>query len=265
MNVALPLCCVQGPQCRLLHAGGQETEAQGWCSGKTERDFDVATPQISPITLHKRLTTHTNIYTQTGGGRTQKYRRIKTHSVNSYSLDSNCVRLFTGVCVVTHVHVSVVPKSIPYPELCCIIPVIYCTICLQGNIVFKDWWCLQDYTISKGLSDPPPQTMKWDLFNLLFIFVYVLSPQIYRGICILAGDYSKRRLCLPQCCEDVAYSISLVLAFSLSLSVHLFSVFECCFLSFYLCHDCISPSFLSLCRWINLVKRWTTQTAPSPS
>lgn len=173
------------------------------------------------------------------------------------------------VCIIACVCVSalwvlVEWKSISHQGLYCIICVIYCTICLQGNITFKDWGCLQDYTISKELSDPPPEQWNGIYLSCYLSYVYALFPLIYLGICILAGDYSKRRLCV---CHNAVYSISVLHTSSLIFFFMLQFFSFSSILHFAFCLLCATDffSFLSTCRWINLVKQWTTLTAPSPS
>lgn len=134
-------------------------------------------------------------------------------------------------------------KSISYQRPYCIICVIYCTICLWVKIAFKDWWCLQDYTISKELSDPPPEQWNEIYLTCYLSYVYALSPQIYLGICISLGDYSKRRL--PQCCEDAPFPLS---SLSLCLSPVTFHFYHRYISSFSLSLICLSVFyFLLLC------------------
>ena len=56
------LCCVQRLQCRLLHAGSQETKAQSWCSGKNTHTY---THTYSTTHTHTHSTTHTHPFNHT--------------------------------------------------------------------------------------------------------------------------------------------------------------------------------------------------------
>lgn len=152
-------------------------------------------------------------------------------------------------------------KSISYQRLYCIICVIYCTICLRENIAFKEWWCLQDYTISKELSDPPPP-QQWNeiyltcylsyvytLFSLRFILGFTSSPEIILKK-LLHTLFVLSYSCLLCLSSFTILFISLIATFLLSLC----RSFSVCLFSF----------LLSVCRWTNLVKPWTTRMAPSP-
>lgn len=202
----------QGAQCRLLHAGGQETEAQGWCFGKM---FCVVQLFLQSHTQVTHTQTHLHLHAQAHArGKERQMVRytereqendLRTHNVNIYSLDCNYVCTCTDVCAIARVCVraqwlSVEWKSISYQGLYCIVCVIYCTICLQGNVAFKDWWCLQDYTISKELSDPP-RTMKWDLFNLLFILcLRIVSSDLSRDLHLSRRLFKEKTVRLLHCC-----------------------------------------------------------------
>lgn len=140
---------------------------------------------------------------------------LRTHNVNIYSLDCNYVCTRTDVCVRRQQEW----KSISYQGLYCIICVIYCTICLQGNVAFKDWWCLQDYTISKELSDPP-RTMKWDLFNLLFILCLRVVSSDLSGNLPLSGRLFKEERLIPSLIHVLSFRLWHFFTFLLIISYH---------------------------------------------
>lgn len=232
VDVPLSPSSFQSPHRRLLHAGGQEAEAQGWCSGKTFHH------SVCTLTSSARSQVHT-----------ARWEMMRTHT--------QCLQSRLQLCAPTEAlaftcarQVSVERKSILYQRPYCIICVIYCTICLQVKIAFKDWWCLQDYTVSEELSDPPSEQWNEIYLTCYLSYIYALSPRVYPEICISAGDYSKRRV--PQCCL-LFVCLSVLRNFSCWSARHFFSASVPCLLG------------SSVCRWTNSAKRWTTQTAPSPS
>lgn len=123
--------------------------------------------------------------------------------------------------------------------------------CIQG---------LQDYTISKELSDSP-QTMKWDLFNWWFILC----------LCIvsldLSGDLHRSRRLFKEKSAKMLYCFFSLFINYFSLSVFLSTCNFAHRLHYIVSFRSPSPACASLPvrRWTSLVRRWTMQTAPSPS
>lgn len=106
--------------------------------------------------------------------------------------------------------------------------------CIQGLMMSA-----RLYNIKRIIWSPPEQ---WNEIYLTcyLSYVYALFPHIYLGICILAGDYSKRRLCV---CHN---AVKTLLILSLSYSCLLLSLSPLCYISFHIAHCHISAFSLSL-------------------
>lgn len=135
--------------------------------------------------------------------------------------------------------------------------------CIQGLMMSA-----RLYNIKRIIWSPSPKQWNEIYLTCYLSYVYALFPQIYLGICILVADYSKRRLCVCHNAVNTLLILSLSYSCLLSLVCPLFFslLFIATFLHSLCCaFVCLFPFFFSVCRWTNLVKRLTTQMAPSPS
>lgn len=92
----------------------------------------------------------------------------------------------------------------------------------------------------KNYRTPPPtphtQTMKWDLFNLVFILcLRVVSSDLSRDLHLSGRLFKEAAVFLPQCRQAVAYSTA-IFTFPSPLSLlHLLSFHICFLFSFLSC------------------------------
>ena len=176
------LCCSQSPQCRLLHAGGQETEAQGWCFGKM-----LSSTALSAITH-----THTHTFTPLRDSRKMIWKHaMLTSTVWTVII---CALVQTCASSLMCVH-SASPRRM---KIYFISETVLYNLCYLLHHLSPREHCIRRvmmstrlYNIKRIIWSPSPPTMKWDLFNLLFILcLHIVLSKIYLGIYIFAGDYS---------------------------------------------------------------------------
>ncbi len=76
--------------------------------------------------------------------------------------------------------------------------------CIQGLMMSA-----RLYNIKRIIWSPSPEQWNEIYLTCYLSYVYAMFPQIYLGICILAGDYSKRRLCVCHNAVETLLILSL--------------------------------------------------------
>lgn len=169
---SLVVVILQSPQCRVLHAGGKEAEAQGWCFGKMlhfSENQSVNDPQ-SPLWVQAQTALDTLLW---------------KHSVfNFYSLC--CIRMQAfSLC---RMQIYLVSRTGLY-NLCYLLH----RLSLRGHCTQRVMMSARLYSIRRIIGSSPNNKLRFIELVIYLRCTHCFLRLIW-GISILVGDYSKWRL-----------------------------------------------------------------------
>lgn len=126
------------------------------------------------------------------------------NSDTGYIIENTSFRLLSRLCHYHSVYLCPKWKYILHRDPHCVICSIYSTICLGGNVVSEDWWCLQDYI---------KRVIRYN--NEMRFIIFISALQV---VCSgLSGDLCCSGRLFKQSCFDVVLSHSCLLWFFLCL------------------------------------------------